>query len=151
MAKIIIFIALVSCCFLYTTSAAFRESGWNSNGGGGGGAVQWLSYLCNNQTLAQSLVNQIQQFLTNLATNNSYAEILSEHNQAIAYIQSGTNTAVLSSNCTGYFNGLNNALKLDETAQKQQEKYAENANRQLMQIIQSVIGYRGLNFENFLK
>jgi len=147
MAKIIIFIALVSCCFLYTTSAAFREYGWNSNGG----AVQWLSYLCNNQTLAQSLMNQIQQFLTNLATNNSYAEILSEHNQAIAYIQSGTNTAVLSSNCTGYFDGLNNARKLDEIAQKQQEKYAENANRQLMQIIQSVIGYRGLNFEDFLK
>lgn len=102
--------------------------------------IEWSSNLCNNGTLAQSLVANIQAFITTLETNGSFTGVLQQHNQAIAYIQNSANTNILSSNCTAYFNGLTNALKLDKIAEEQEENYEESVYRQLRQILQSVIG-----------
>jgi hypothetical protein len=103
---------------------------------------QWASKLCDNETLAHEFLTEVRQLITTLQTNGSYGRVLQDHTQTIAYIQSDPNAAVLSSNCTGYFVGLQNAQKLDQNAEEQQEQYEENLDFLYIKIIQSLVGTR---------
>jgi len=109
-------------------------------GRGHGNKGQWVSELCANETLAESFLTQTRALITTLESNGSYSNILADRAQEITYIQSATNAALLSTNCTGFFSGLNNARNLDSQAQQQQQAYQRTAGRLFWQIIQSLVG-----------
>jgi hypothetical protein len=108
--------------------------------GGHGNKGQWVSELCANETLAESFLTQTRELITTLESNGSYSNVLADRAQEITYIQSATNAALLSTNCTGFFSGLNNARSLDSQAQQQQQAYQRTAGRLFWQIIQSLVG-----------
>ncbi len=103
---------------------------------------KWTTKLCDNETLAHKFLTEVRQLLTTLDTNGSYSRVFQDHTQTIAYIQGDPNATVLSSNCTGYFVGLQNAQKLDQNAEEQQEQYEENLDFLYIKIIQSLVGTR---------
>ncbi len=101
---------------------------------GPNGGVQWLSKLCENGTLARSVLAKVRDFITTLERDSSYTQVFKQHAQVIAYIKNDTNANVLSSNCTEYLNGLFNAGKLDQKAEELQEYNGKNANNPLRQL-----------------
>jgi len=134
---------------------AFGRPGQNGgpghNGGpggshhGGGNQGQWVSELCANATLAQAFLTQTQQLIATLTTNASFTQFLQQHTQATAYIQNAANGNLLSSNCTGYFSGLQAAKSLDQQAAQAQQQYQQIAVQAFFQIIQSLVGGNGGN------
>jgi hypothetical protein len=124
-------------------------SGNSGGSGSNGGAGQWATKLCDNASLAEAFLNQTQQLILQLQANGSYAGVLQERAQEVAYLQNATNTALLSSNCTGFFIGLSNACKLDKLAEAQEEQYEQNAAGLFKQIVQSLVGSRNVFGDNF--
>jgi hypothetical protein len=110
------------------------EGGSGSNGNG------FVTLLCANASLAQSFLTQIQQLINTLQSNGSFTQVLQARANEIAYIQNATDVALLSSNCTAYFIGLQNAKALDKLAGDQQEQYTWIAANLFSQIIQSLFG-----------
>jgi hypothetical protein len=103
---------------------------------------QWSTKLCDNITDAVAFINKTRQLINALETNGSYTEVLEEHAHAIAYIESSTTFALLSSNCTAYFAGLNAAGILDAEAAYQEQMYENNASRLFGKILQ-LFGIQG--------
>ncbi|CAF0831286.1 unnamed protein product [Rotaria sordida] len=111
--------------------------------------ITWSSKLCENQTLAQSYLNNTRQLITTFETNGSYTQVLQKRAQAIAYFKNNNNTVLLSSNCSQFFIGLKNARKLDAQALLQQRIYEENAARLYKRILQSLLGFRFFIYDDF--
>ena len=111
--------------------------------------VGGVSELCKNQSLAQEFLTKLRELITTLESNDTNAEVLEERANAVAYVKSDTNAAVLSSNCTGYFDGLKHARKLDAQAEAQQEIYEENAERLYKKMLQSIFGPHNFLDDNF--
>jgi len=93
--------------------------------------------------LAQSFLTQVQQLITTLQTNGSFTQVLANQAQEVAYLQNSTDSTLLSSNCTAYFAGLNNAIQADQQALQTQLQYQQIAAQQLFQIVYSLVGHRG--------
>ncbi|CAF3930241.1 unnamed protein product, partial [Rotaria sp. Silwood1] len=64
----------------------------------GGDINRWASTLCANSSLTQLFLNQTRALITQLNSNGSFAQVLQQKTQDIAYIESDTNAALLSSN-----------------------------------------------------
>ncbi|CAF3090235.1 unnamed protein product [Rotaria sp. Silwood2] len=99
------------------------------------------SILCTNTTLAQLYVTQVQAIITQFINNGSFTDWLQQHAQEMAYFQSDANTVLLSSNCTGYFRGVDVVRALDTTAQNQREQYTKIANGLFEDILLNLVGY----------
>ncbi|CAF2994087.1 unnamed protein product [Rotaria sp. Silwood2] len=118
-----------------------RPGGNNHHGGSNGGNNKTIaSTLCANTTLAALYVTQIQAIITQLINNGSFTDWLQQHAQEVAYFQNADNTALLSSNCTGYFSGLDAARALDMTAQNQREQYTKIGNGLFRDILHNLVG-----------
>ncbi|CAF1502328.1 unnamed protein product [Rotaria magnacalcarata] len=93
-----------------------------SGGGGhfpsGGNTNNWASKLCANSSLAQAFLSNSQAVITQLNSNGSFAQFLQQKAQEVAYIENSANVALLSSNCTQYFNGLATAQNADMQTQR---------------------------------
>ncbi len=114
--------------------------GGGQGGGGHGGQYNWVTQLCDNATLAQDFLTEIQALITTLQSNGSYSQVLTNHAQEIAYIQNSNDSALLSSNCTAYFAGLKAAKQADQAAIQLQQQYQSAAAQAFFQIIQSLVG-----------
>ena len=101
------------------------------------------SKLCANQSTASSFLNQTQQLINTLQANGSFTQFLADRAQGVAYILSSDNAALLSSNCTAYFIGLNSATNADQTALQAKLQYYQIADNALKAIIRSLIGGGG--------
>ncbi|CAF1417392.1 unnamed protein product [Rotaria sp. Silwood1] len=140
MIKLVIFITFI-CFGLVATRRPFGRGNHNSDGdrfSSGGDINRWASKLCVNSSLAQLFLTQTRALITQLSSNSSYAQVLQQKAQQIAYIQNDTNGALLSSNCTQYFNGLATARNADMKIQRQQKEYQKIVNRLFKQIIASL-------------
>jgi len=93
--------------------------------------------------LAQDFLADIQALITTLQSNGSYSQVLTNHAQEIAYIQNSTDAALLSTNCTAYFAGLNSAIQADQQAAQIQLQYQLIAAQQFSQIVYTLVGGRG--------
>jgi hypothetical protein len=93
--------------------------------------------------LAQSFLTQVQQLITTLQTNGSFGQVLTSVAQEVAYIQNSTDAALLSTNCTAYFAGLNSAIQADQQAAQIQLQYQLIAAQQFSQIVYTLVGNRG--------
>ena len=115
-----------------------ERSGERPDGNGFGS--QLSTKLCANQSLADAFLAQMQELINTLQTNGSFTQVLADRAQEIAYIQSATNTALLSSNCTAYFTGLTTAINADRAVVKTREQYFRAAADATKQIIVNLIG-----------
>ncbi|CAF3441816.1 unnamed protein product [Rotaria socialis] len=107
-----------------------------------GGNINMLaSKLCANNSLAQAFLSKNQAAFTQLKSNGSFAQFLEEKAQEVAYIQNSPNVALLSSNCTQYFNGLATARNADRQKERQQREYERIGANLLRQIIPTIFGY----------
>ncbi|CAF3704738.1 unnamed protein product [Rotaria sp. Silwood1] len=110
MNKLVIFTAFVSCFEVDSSARGHFGEEYHKDGGdhfsSGGDINRWASKLCANSSLVQSFLNQTRALIIQLNSNDSFAQVLQQKTQKIAYIESDTNAALLSSNCTQYFNGL---------------------------------------------
>lgn len=97
--------------------------------------------LCNNVTTAQSFVNQTRSQITVLSTNGSFTNFLQNHAQAVAYLQNTGNDGLISTNCTGYFTGLQAANTIDVNNELQIRNYTIIANNAIKSILFNIIGY----------
>ncbi|CAF1343487.1 unnamed protein product [Rotaria sp. Silwood1] len=109
----------------------------------------WSSKLCQNTTLAQTYLTNTRQLITTLESNDSYAQVLEKHPNAIAYFKNDDNEALLLSNCNQFFIGLKNARKLDVQVLIQQQKYEQDVNRLYRKIIESLVGTHTIIDDNF--
>ncbi|CAF1215905.1 unnamed protein product [Rotaria magnacalcarata] len=107
----------------------------------GGDTNNWASKLCANSSLAQAFLSKSQAVITQLNSNGSFAQFLQQKAQEVAYIQNSANVALLSSNCTQYFNGLTTAQKADMETERQQREYENIGTHLLQQIIPTIFGY----------
>ncbi len=78
--------------------------------------------------------------ISTLQSNGSFGQFLTAKAQEIAYLTNADNTATLTTNCTGYFSGLQAAKLADQTAVKAQFQYIQSAAQAFKQILQSFIG-----------
>ncbi|CAF3222944.1 unnamed protein product [Rotaria sp. Silwood2] len=136
MNKLVILIAFI--CF-GLVAARRHFGGEHHNDGGdrfssGDDINRWASKLCANSSLAQSFLNQTRALITQLNSNGSFAQVLQQKTQEIGYIESDSNAALLSSNCTQYFKGLAAARNADMQTQRQQQEYQNIATRLFKQI-----------------
>ncbi len=90
--------------------------------------------------MASTFFGEVQQLITTLQGNGSFAQVLAARAQAIAYVTNSANTALLSSNCTAFFSGLQAAKKADQAAAQVQQQYFRIAGQALFALIQSVTG-----------
>ena len=98
-----------------------------------------MAKLCSNPTMAQTVLTKIQQLISTFQSNGSFAQVLADRANEVAYIQSSTNAALLSSDCTAFFTGLKNAKDADDTAMKARFQYYQIAATAMMQTIRSLI------------
>ncbi|CAF3312834.1 unnamed protein product [Rotaria socialis] len=107
----------------------------------GGDTNKWGSKLCGNNSLAQAFLSKSQAVFAQLNSNGSFAQFLQQKAQEVAYIQNSANVALLSSNCTQYFNGLAAAQNADMQKERQQRVYENISASLLQQIIPAIFGY----------
>lgn len=91
--------------------------------------------------MAQQFLTQTQQLISTLQSNGSFTRFLEDRAQTIAYIQNADNTALLSSNCTAYVTGLQNAKSADRAAGDVQRQYYRSATNAMKQIIRNLFGF----------
>ncbi|CAF1290817.1 unnamed protein product [Rotaria sordida] len=146
MMKLLVYIAVLFLALVSAYGGSHRRSGgrgflfqlvidW-SHSSGDNNEHSWRFDFCENETVAQSFLNQSRQLISDLQSNGSYGQALQKRAQFISYIQNDTNAELLSSNCTEYFCGLQDARELDKQAleqQKQNDQTVENSFRQLIQ------------------
>lgn len=108
----------------------------HGHGHGDGG----LSNICNNLTVAGQFPAAVQAVITTLQSNGSFAAVLASKAQEIEYVTNATNTALISTNCTAYFDGFNTARETDQEAQKAAQQYYKIAGDLLKQAIQALTG-----------
>lgn len=97
-----------------------------------------LSKLCRDQTLAQSYVNHIREFISDLEKNGSYSNVLEKRAHAIAYLKDDTMALLISSNCSQYLFGLNEARKLDRNDIDQQRAYEQEVFLRYKQLLRTL-------------
>ncbi|CAM2702316.1 unnamed protein product [Rotaria socialis] len=156
-----VFIVITFICFSLATAAPYWDEQFPPGGGdhfpsdgddhvpsdggdhfpSGGNTNMWASKLCANISLAEEFLSNIQAVITQLNLNESFAQFLQQKVQEVAYIENSTNVALLSSNCTQYFNGLTTAQNADMEAKRQQQEYEDIGTRLLQQIIPTIFGY----------
>ncbi|CAF4102988.1 unnamed protein product [Rotaria sordida] len=95
------------------------------------------SRFCANSTLVQSYVKQMQAVITQLNNNGSFTDFFEKRKEETSYLQNADNTALLTSNCTQYFKGLDSARTRDKVAQNLRDRYTEIANQLLGNILQN--------------
>ena len=78
--------------------------------------------------------------ITNLQANGSFAGVLSRQQNEVTYINSDANKAILASNCTQFFTGLDAARDLDRQAEQQQMELQRSARDSFFQIIKNLLG-----------
>lgn len=78
--------------------------------------------------------------ITNLQANGTFTEVLSDLQQQIAYLQSTSNDGLLSSNCTGYFSGLESAKKADRDVQETKRQQFKDVMAAFYQVVKSALG-----------
>ncbi|CAF4161219.1 unnamed protein product, partial [Rotaria sordida] len=93
------------------------------------------SKLCDNSTLVQSYVNQMQTTITQLNNNDSFTNFFQQRKEELSYLQNADNTAFLTSNCTQYFKNLDAARASDKVAQNLRARNTDIANRLLENIL----------------
>ena len=96
--------------------------------------------LCSNQTAAQIFLSKIQQLITTLQSNSSFAQVLADRANEVAYIQSSNSAARLSSDCPGFIAGLKSAKDADDAALKARFQYYHIAAAALMKTIGELVG-----------
>ncbi|CAF3142331.1 unnamed protein product [Rotaria sp. Silwood2] len=142
MTKLVLFIAFVCLGFIsargppnerYHEGDSHRPHNDENNHG--------ISKLCANNSLAQSFLTQMRALITQLSSNDSFAQVLQQRAHEIAYIQNNTDAQLLSSNCTQYFEGLDAAQDADLQAQRQQEQYERTVTYLFQEIIAALLGY----------
>ena len=84
----------------------------------------------------------MRQLIDNLQSNGSFTNILADGAQQVAYIQSSSSTALISSNCTGFFFGLQNAKDADRDALVEKFQYYRIAIDAVMQTLRNLLGRR---------
>lgn len=99
-----------------------------------------ITKLCSNQTAAQIALTKIQQLISTLQSNGSFAQVLADRANEIAYIQSSNSATRLSSDCPGFFTGLKSAKDADDAALKARFQYYRIAAAALMKTIGELIG-----------
>lgn len=82
----------------------------------------------------------MRQALTELQNNGSFTTFLQRRQNEINYINDASNTDLISSNCTQFFTGLNNARTLDRTAAQQQMQLERSAEQKLRAVVQGLLG-----------
>lgn len=150
MAKFLIFITIISIGYLQLIAAHGRGYGNFRGGSSEENSKEAFSRslgtrLCTNTTVAQLFVTQTRAQIAAFAANSSFADFLQKNTQAVAYLQNASNDGLISTNCTGYFTGLQTAHMNDMTAQRLIESYTEVANNALRSIVQGLVspsGYR---------
>ncbi|CAF0975267.1 unnamed protein product [Adineta ricciae] len=100
----------------------------------------WESKICANASIADAFLNQTRQLITDLTTNGTFTSVLTKQQNEITYINSDDNKAILSSNCTQFFTGLDAARDLDRQAEKQQMELQRTARDLFVQIVKSLLG-----------
>ena len=100
----------------------------------------WESKICANASIADAFLNQTRQLITDLTANGTFTSVLTERQNEITYINSDDNKAILSSNCTQFFTGLDAARDLDRQAEKQQMELQRTARDLFVQIVRSLLG-----------
>jgi len=78
--------------------------------------------------------------ITNLQSNGSFTDVLTERATEIAYLQDTSNDGLLTSNCTAYFTGLDSARQTDRTAVEAKQQYFRAAQQAFFEILRSIIG-----------
>ncbi|CAF2794245.1 unnamed protein product [Rotaria sp. Silwood2] len=136
MTKIVIFVALICATISSPLAPKFDQSQSFHNFFN---KQIWSSKLCQDITLAQTYLTNIQQFITSLEGNDTYAQVLEKRANAIAYFKNADNETI-SSNCTQFFIGLKNARKLDTQVLIKQLEYEEYIRDRYKQIIQLLVG-----------
>ncbi|CAF1091562.1 unnamed protein product [Rotaria sp. Silwood1] len=136
MIKILIFVAIL--CLGLVSARGFGGNRHDGSSEENNNNVP-LSKLCDNITVAQTYVTQLQGNITALVNNGSFTTWLQQHVQEVAYIQNASNTDLLLSNCTAYFSGLLAARALDQTAQDQQKQYMTIADRLIGDVLRQFI------------
>ncbi|CAF2042584.1 unnamed protein product, partial [Rotaria magnacalcarata] len=116
-------------------------SGHGNHSPSGGHTNKRTSKLCGNSSLAQAFLSKSQAVIAELKSNGSFAQLLQQKAQEVAYMQNSANVALLSSNCTQYFNGLTAAKHADMKTQRQQHKYERIGAHLLQQIIPAIFGH----------
>jgi hypothetical protein len=110
---------------------------------GGGpqrGKDSWTAKLCANSSLAQAFLSNTKQVIATLQANGSYTQALQKRSAQIAYLQNSGNGALLVSNCTQFFVGLNAARQTDQQAGQQQQRLEKNVDFLLQRAVPIVAG-----------
>ena len=110
---------------------------------GGGpqrGKDSWTTKLCANSSLAQSFLTNTKQVIADLQANGTYTQVLQKRSAQVAYLQNSGNGALLVSNCTQFFVGLNAARQTDQQAVQQQQRLEKNLDSLLQKAVPIVAG-----------
>lgn len=137
---------------------ARRPYGGHHHHGSGGGdddrfppngdINRWARKLCANSNLAETYLNQTRALITQLSSNDSFTQYLQQKAHQIAYIDNDNDTSLITSNCTGYFNGLAAAQNADLAVQQQEKEYQNIANRLFKNIIKHLLDYNDSSSED---
>lgn len=99
----------------------------------------FVSKICGNQTLAQGFLTDMRQSIDTLQSNGSFTNVLADAAQQVAYIQSSTSAALITSNCPEFFHGLKNAKDTDRDALMEKFQYYRIAINAVMRTIQNLV------------
>ncbi|CAF3737705.1 unnamed protein product [Rotaria sordida] len=105
-----------------------------------GNVKRLASRICANSNSTQSFLTQARAHVAQLNSNPSFAQVRQNKTQEMAYIESDDKAALLSSNCTQYFNGLAVARNADKKMQRQQQKDQTTGAPLFQKIVSSLFG-----------
>lgn len=105
--------------------------------------TRWQTALCDNSTIAESFLPKVRELIRTLQGNSSFTKILEMKSNQIAFILNEENTALISSNCTAFFDGLRTARNQDRETMMTVKNYGRIAQRLFMKLVRSLTGLKG--------